>query len=212
MVLVFLISILILILLVILISTFSTIRTKIDKLILSNDNEEKKLRYDYQIYLEFYFLNRVRLFHISIDKQRIEKWHLKQKIEKVDFKQLEKKVLSKEIRKKVFEKLHLNLTKLKLEMYIGTEDVIITSGIVTIISAILGIGLSKVVQQYNEQKYYYHITPIYQNRNVIKINLNCIIQVKVVHIISMIYVLLKRRRVEKHERTSNRRSYDYSYE
>lgn len=57
----------------------------------------------------------------------------------------------------------------------------------------------------------FRIIPLYNFGNSIKFNLNCIISVKIVHIIYVIYILLKTRR-RKNERTSNRRSYDYSYE
>ncbi len=55
--------------------------------------------------------------------------------------------------------------------------------------------------------------PIYEDKNRIKLILNCIIQVKLVHIISIIYYVVKKRKEKrKYERASNRRSYDYSYE
>jgi len=63
----------------------------------------------------------------------------------------------------------------------------------------------------NPKKSEFIVKPLYNLGNSIKFNLNCIISVKVVHIIYVIYILLKKRRASN-ERASNRRSYDYSYE
>ena len=64
--------------------------------------------------------------------------------------------------------------------------------------------------QVNPKKKAFSVYPLYNFGNSIKINLNCIIKVKIVHIIYVIYILLRRR--NKNERASNRRAYDYSYE
>jgi hypothetical protein len=76
----------------------------------------------------------------------------------------------------------------------------------------MAIGLSNMIKEFQKQKHKYTITPVYADKNIIKINLNCIIKIKMIHIICVLYILMKKRRVEKHERTSNRRTYDYSYE
>ena len=51
-----------------------------------------------------------------------------------------------------------------------------------------------------------------QNKNIIKFELNGIFDIKMIHIISTICILKKKRRVYKNERTSNRRTYDDCYE
>ena len=63
------------------------------------------------------------------------------------------------------------------------------------------------------QNYIYNIKPIYNNKNLYKINLNCIIEIKMVHIINIIYMLLKKgRKKNECSTTSNRKPYAYSYE
>ena len=57
----------------------------------------------------------------------------------------------------------------------------------------------------------FKIIPLYKYGNAINFRLNCIINVKLVHIIHIIYILSKKGMI-KNERASNRRSYDYSYE
>ena len=57
----------------------------------------------------------------------------------------------------------------------------------------------------------YNIKPIYNNQNLIIGEFSGIFQIKMIHIIN-IYVLKRKEGVKKNERTSHRRSYDYSYE
>ena len=76
-----------------------------------------------------------------------------------------------------------------------------------IISNILKIKVKKI-----NKNYYYIISPIYTGENIFKLNLNCIISLKIVHIINIIYMIFKKGRSDRYVRTSNRRSYDYCHE
>lgn len=188
----------------------STLQVKLEDIIVSNDNKQKKLNYKYTIYFQLYLFNKIKWLGIRIDETKIKK--LNTTLKKINIKQVKDTLPSKQESKQLLKKLQIEVSLFGLQMQIGTEDVIITSALVGGISALLGIGLSKVIKKYEKQKYHYQIEPIYKNINIINLKLNCIIQVKLVHIIYIIYVLLKKRRVKKHERTSHRRSYDYSYE
>lgn len=200
------------ILLAILLVVLSTVSIKIEKLNLSNYNSKNKLEYDYIIFIQLHFIGKIKILSIKIDKEKLRKLDIKQKIEKIDIDTIKKDLQLKEKSKEIFKKLKIEIPKFDLRINLGTEDVIITSAVITILSTIVSVGLATIIKQYDEEKYRYAIYPIYQNKNIIKLDLSCIIKVKMVHIIYIIYVLLKKRRVEKHERTSNRRTYDYSYE
>ena len=52
----------------------------------------------------------------------------------------------------------------------------------------------------------------YKNKNIIKLQLDGIFDIKMIHIINTICTIKKKRRVYKNERTSNRRTYDNCYE
>lgn len=201
-----------LIILSILLIIMSTISIRIEKLKLSNYNPINKLEYDYIAYFELYFLNKIKIFSVKIDKDKIKRLDLKQKVQNMDLKNIQKDLLTKQEIKEIIKKLKIEISELNLQLEIGTEDVIVTSGIIAVLSSLIGIILARVIKQYDKTKYKYEIHPVYQNKNLIKLNLNCIIKVKMVHIIYIIYVLVKKRRVNKYERTSNRRTYDYSYE
>ena len=77
---------------------------------------------------------------------------------------------------------------------------------------IISMILPRIIKKYNSKKYYYEIKPIYKNENMVKLDFSCIINIKMVHIMDILYLVLKKGRVNKNERTSNRRAYDYSYE
>ena len=191
---------------------FSSISVDVKKVEISNCNNDNKLNYDYEIDIKLHLFNFIKVLSIKIDKEKINKLNLKDKIQKINFKKLQKEVLPKKEQKEILRKLNIELKKFDLKLQIGTIDVIFTTAIVTLLASGIGIGLANIIKEYKKEKYNYEIYPIYQNKNLIKIQLNCIINLKMVHIISIIYLLLKKRRVEKDGRTSNRRAYDYSYE
>ena len=104
------------------------------------------------------------------------------------------------------------ISMVNLDAKIGLIDGILTSASVAILSTIVSIVLSLLIKDYKQDNINYKIIPIYSNEITVKIFLSCIIEVKLVHIIYMIYVILKKGSVKLNERTSNRRSYAYSYE
>ena len=180
-------------------------------------NSEKvkgeRLANNYQIIIKILTLEKIPIFRLKINKSKIEKinakTHLKQKIKKEIQKQdiakaieMEKKYDLKKLIPEVYKNIKLETENINLKIDIGTENVVLTSFIIPIISTILAFTVKRnfVVQ------------PIYQNKNIIKFELNGIFSVKMIHIIDTICILKKKRRVYKNERTSNRRTYDNCYE
>ena len=132
-------------------------------------------------------------------------------------KQLEKDILQNKNKfdKKMVKGLKefskgIYVENLELEVELGTENAFLTSMLVAIFSSILSIGFSRI--HVREKNIVYEIEPVYRNENSIKIEISGIFQIKLIHIINTIYVFNKKGGRKNHERTSNRRSYDYSYE
>ena len=86
----------------------------------------------------------------------------------------------------------------------------LTALLVAIISSITGIVFRKSIIDSKKQSF--RIVPVYINKNLINIAVSGIFEIKMIHIINIMYVLNKKEGVKKNERTSNRRTYDYSYE
>ena len=100
---------------------------------------------------------------------------------------------------------NISVKKVKLNIEIGTENAALTAIIVGFISAIIGI-IIKMPK--------YKIIPIYNGKNLLKIDLDCIIRIYLIHYIyeQILNKISKRKKVKNNERTSNRKPYDNCYE
>ena len=135
---------------------------------------------------------------------------MKEKVKLIDLKFLEdNKKLDKNILKAIKE-ININIKEVNLNLELGTENACLTSIIVPVISTVIAVLLNKKIKNCENQIFL--INPVYCNQNLINIVFSGIFEFKMNHIISMIYVLNKRKGVGKYERTSNRGAYDYSYE
>ena len=172
--------------------------------------EERHLQENYDIEVKLYVLKFLRILKIKITKEKLEKLKLENKIKK-----LEKKLILKDVKFDVnvfdfLKNLKIIFEELNLKVEIGTENSALTSIIFGIVSGIIPFVLRNQIKNIEKQKI--DIKPIYLNQNLLNIELNCIFNIKMIHIIYVMYILNKKRRDEKYVRTSNRRSYGYSYE
>ena len=188
----------------------STLHIEIQNLALTNRKEEK-LNKNYAVVLSLYLGNKLKWMSFHLNSKKLRKAYSKMQLEKIDLKKIEKNFKWEDL--KAIKILQPKISKLKLNMQLGLEDPMLTAFLVTIFSSFLSILLPHVAINMKKEHYNYTIEPIYQNKNIYKIQFNCIIQVKMVHIINVIYIFLKKGRSDLNERTtSNRRSYGYSYE
>lgn len=228
----FFLCMLIIFLVILLVIRYSSIRISIINLEIDTDN--KDIISDYQVEVGIYLLNKIRIIKLTVNEKKIRKLQnskLIKNISNINFgritKKLEKTIQDKVIQnyksfnmlnfiKLLLKKIKPEVLKFKLNLKIGVEDIMVTTYAIPIISTLISFILRLTVKDIhlkNKRKdYYYKIEPIY-NKNIINLRLNCIINVKIVHIINIIYIfLIKRRRSDKYERTSYRRSYGYSHE
>ena len=169
-----------------------------------------KFHYDFKIKFGIYILKKIQIFGFEITKEKLKNSKLSNKI-KSKIKNQKMDISIPEIMK-IIKKLNISLDKFQTRIKLGTEDVILTSVFVGIIASSLGIVLGKFIKNYEEEKYKYEILPVYNTKNTFDMELNCIINTKLAHIIYVIYIFSKKRSENKYGRASNRRSYDYSYE
>lgn len=108
------------------------------------------------------------------------------KLEVNDFKEIIKKI---------------EIPKLNINAKFGTGEPNSTAFFVAIVSSIIGIALARKIENPR-----YTIEPVYEDMNYIFLSINCIFEIKLVHIIN-IFIKLKRKEYQKHGRTPNRRSY-----
>ena len=108
------------------------------------------------------------------------------KLEVNDFKEIIKKI---------------EIPKLNINAKFGTGEPNSTAFFVAIVSSIIGIALARKIENPR-----YTIEPVYGDMNYIFLSINCIFEIKLVHIIN-IFIKLKRKEYQKYGRTLNRRSY-----
>lgn len=169
---------------------------------------------DFLIFIRLKFLDKVTWVRIKIDTKKIEKYKsisINNKFLKSISKKLNKNILSKD-KISNLKSFKINFKNIMLEIKISLFDPITTSLSVAVVSTILSILLANSIQKYNSENCKYKIEPCYYDKASIKINLNCIISVKMVHIISIINSSLKKESVEKNGKSSDRRAYAYRNE
>lgn len=107
----------------------------------------------------------------------------------------------------------LEVTKLEeiyLKVNIQSENIFFMTFATVIISTILSIIFAKNMVDKDEGKYGINIK--YANNTAYEIYLNSIINIKVIHIISVMCENIKRKRADTNARKSYRRAYEYNHE
>ena len=171
---------------------------------------KRHINEDYKIIVRWFILSKIPIIKINVTKIKLEKLKIKEKIEKVDLKVFQEKGKFNQKMLKSLKKLNIQIININLNIEIGTENAALTSIIIPIVSTIIAIILRKKVKRYENQIFI--INPMYLNQNLLNVLFSGIFEIKINHIINIIYFFNKKEGVDKHERTSNRRSYDYSYE
>lgn len=175
-----------------------------------SQNLSEKMNSPIKLKVSFYTFGGIKIASKQIKKEDVTKLLEKQKANVWnDFKKYEPKFF---ILLKDLEKMKVSVKKLYLSIHLGTEQLAVTSFLVVLFSTFLSILLAKFVQIPDKKKIQYQILPYYQEKNQYHVKVDCIIQVKMVHIIYVIYRVIKRKEIDEHGKSSNRRSYEYSYE
>ena len=198
------------IILLVILFIFSTLRIQINNFRFQSKSK-RHINKDYEIIVKLCILKVIPILKVNITKTKLEKIKLKDKIKQLDLKMIQD---NKQFDKKIFEaikKLDIHIKNIDLFVDLGTENASLTSIIVPAISTVISIILHKKVKKFKDQVFI--INPVYINQNLVNIYISGILEIKISHIINMIYILSKEQiGVKKNERTSNRRTYGYSYE
>ena len=155
----------------------------------------KKINEESKIYVYLIIFNKLKLL-----KKNVKDLSFKIKNKELDIKILKNKNIELDY-KELFQKVKINIKKIDMTVELGTENAAFTAILVGIISSVLGIVIRKPK---------YEIMPIYENKNLFKLRLNGIFTIYLMHYIYN-QIFRKKGRVDKNERTSNRKSYDNCY-
>ena len=212
-------TILFLIWLLTLIICLSSLEIEINKLWFDSNNKKHHKLEDYLFYIRIKVLGKVTWFKTKFNKEKMKKIESSKIFKSKIFNKINeyehirdvllknKKSILKKENIKYFKEINIELKKINLYMQVGTSSTFLTPFTVAAFSSIISTILAISIKQYDESKYNYKIIPEYEDKPVIKLKLNCIISIRIVHIINVICMLIKKRREEYDERTSDRRAY-----
>lgn len=210
--------ILLAILVIIILLMFSKINIQIINLKFNSQSEKNKenrhINKNYKVIIKLYILGKIPILKLNITRTKLEKIYLKDtvknRLKKINKDLiLDKNKFDKDFLKSI-KKLNLAIKNINLKIELGTQNAALTAILVPAISTIIAIYLRKKVKSFKNQTFI--INPVFENQNLINIVLSGIFEIKMIHIINIIYIMNKKGRVNKNERTSNRRAYGYSYE
>lgn len=206
------------IILITIILLFSKIKINVNKFNYLSINPKNR-KTDYNIIIQLIILKKFPIFEIKFNKNNIMKIEkikqkIKNKFETFDFTEIKK---NKEVKKKILKiikKLKIDIDKINLNIEIGTENAVLTSFIIPIVATLLTYILKNNIKNnvIKSEENKFKIKPIYYNQNLLNILFSGIFEIEMIHIINIIYILRKKEGVKEYERTSNRRTYGYSYE
>ena len=173
------------------------------KIVLPN-NKRKITNNDSKVLLKVYIFEKIKIIEFDLKKIDLKNQIIKNRLQK----QIEGNKLNLNTVNFLINTNYI-IEILNLEVFIGTEDAAITAIGVGTGYAIISNLLKKKFLDYRNIKY--EILPIYKNKNIFKLELDSIITLKMENLIDIIR-FMKKGRVKKNDRSSNRRSYAYSNE
>ncbi len=204
----FLLGILLSLILIIEIVLLSELKINIINLETQNELFIKN-QFEYDIEIRLYLLGAIPYFKYNLNKNILSNNKFYRKIREISSsKNLANNINAREI----FNLLSLKFEKINLNLQVGTSNAALTAYAVFAVSTILELSIPYLTYKHFYKNIKYKIIPLYNGRNILNIKLNSIICIKMVHIISVIYIILQKRRDKKNERASNRRTYANSYE
>lgn len=146
---------------------------------------QKKIEEGFSITIGLY-IKKKTIARLEFNREKMKKIDLKERIKKIDFNKYVKK---EKIRKEILQRvkfLGINLEEIDLNIVIDTIDPILTSYATALISSVIGIAFGILIRKYDKDKQKFLVEPMYINKNLITLNLSCIISVKIWNIIKEI--------------------------
>ncbi len=200
--LVFFFVLLIIIGFIILLLAVTTLQLQIDNLKVKNNKREEG-----EVKLVFKILNIIPYFEINLLENRMLR-------KKVNLKKLEKKMKDSKLKldKNTIKQILgiMKVEELFLKVNLESNNMILITFATVIISTILSVIFTKNMLNKDDGKY--KIDMSYAEETKYEILLRSIINIKFIHIISIMCEINKRKRADKNARKSYRRSYEYNYE
>ena len=161
----------------------SKIGVDIENLLVDTE-KQPKINEESKIYVYLLIFNKLKLFKTNVKNVNLKNFKIQNK--DIDIKILKNKDF-KIYYKELLQNIKIEVKQIDLYAQIGTEDAALTAILVGIVSGIIGVALRKPK---------YEIIPIYANKNLLKIKLDGIFTIYLMH---YIYSLIFKRYEELKE-------------
>lgn len=188
---------------------FSSIQVEINNFNFSSILEEH-ISNDYKVFINWRIFGKLPIKEWIITQSKLEKINIKEKMKNINLDKFKDSNIIYKKRIKVLKKLNIKIQELNLYIDIGTENSMLTALIIPILSTLISVIVSNKIKDSSNAKFV--VSPVFINQNIINIIFSGIFELKIRNIIYIIYILIRKEGVRKYERTSNRRTYGYSYE
>ena len=168
--------------------------------------ENPKVKAKYKIELGIILFDKIKIFNIDTSKMKVNKQNLGKVVKKIQEKDenyTNKKILNEVI--KNLRHMEIEIKELNLKLNLGLEDAAQTAILVGITSSIIAILLKNQMKKSNK----YNVTPLYENKNILKLELDCIIRI---NLANYIYKNIMKGREKNERKSSYRKSYAYGNE
>ena len=180
-----------------------------------NEKEIKeKLEKNYIVIFKYNIFKKIPILKYELTDKKIkkitEKKKFKKRMEKIEKKINDNKENITKNLKEIKKDIKLDIEKMNINLKIGTDNSSLTAILVGVINIIFSILYIIFLEEKENNSF--KIEPVYTNKYVLKIEIESIIRINLIHIINIIYILKRRKGEDINERPSNRRTYGYSHE
>ena len=146
----------------------SRIGIDIENLIINTEKPKgQKINKESKIYVYLLVFGKIRLFKKDAKKMKQPNLKLENKNIDLDINLLKKKKIKINYRE-LLQNIDIDVKEMDLNVQIGTQDAALTAILVGILSSMLGILLKKPK---------YQIYPVYLNKNILTVKIECIISI-----------------------------------
>ena len=161
----------------------SRVEIDIENLIINTEKSKgQKINKESKIYVYLLIFGKIKLFKRDVKKMKQPNFKLENK--DIDIKILKNRDIKINY-KELLENIDIDIKKIDLNVQIGTQDAALTAIIVGVLSSLLGVILKKPK---------YQVYPIYLNKNILKVKIECIISI---YLMQYIYKLIFEKLGEK---------------
>lgn len=180
---------LLIVILLVIIVKYTTIQIEICNFKLAiPKNMGRIINEDYKIIIKLFLFKKLQYRRFNLTKEKFEKIKNKNNFQRLETKFKEKNIKFNLKKIKNIKQLKIDLNKLDLQMNIGFTDAANTAILVGGVSSIIAIFLGKFTN--NNDLLFWKVIPVYKDKKILKMKLNCTIQLKLINIIYSIYLLI----------------------